>query len=145
MTNAPATAKEAYSQASPFYRAILVYEPSFLFDVKGFIDTIHSYVKNIPIYALYAEKVGEEGVYFEDCFTDNIFSSSMIYRMEEIAVKKDLPCVGDYRLAGINASVNLKNVLYFDKPVNLTKTEKKILKFLTRRKSMLLSGFSTFG
>ena len=128
----PVTSGEVFSEISPMYRAVVVIEPDFLFDVRHFIDTIHSYVKGMPVYALYQDKIGEEGRYFTECFTGNIFSSSMVNAMAKYAKRENLPCPGDYRLAGINATVDLGEILYFGKKINLTKTEAKILRFLIR-------------
>lgn len=128
----PTTLTEVFSEISPMYRAVVVIEPDFILDAKKFVETIHSYHKTIPVYAIYHDEIGEDGRYFTHCFKDNIYSSTMIYKMSDYARDNDIPRPGDYRLAGINASIELGEILYFDEKVNLTKTEAKILRFLMR-------------
>ena len=128
----PTTLAEAYREVSLLYRAVVVIDPDFLCDTKSFVDTIHSYVKSMPIYALYSKEIGKDAGYFTDYFMDNIMSKTFINRMAGYAKANGIPCPGDYRLAGINANADLPNVLYFDRNVNLTKTEAKILRFLIR-------------
>lgn len=128
----PTTLTEAFREVSPMYRAVVVIDPDFLLDTKNFIDTVHSYVKSMPVYALYSKEVGKGAHYFTGYFMDNIMSKTFINKMVDYAKKNGIRCPGDYRLAGINANADLPEVLYFDRKVDLTKTEAKILRFLIR-------------
>ena len=128
----PITASETFKEISPMYRAVVVIDPGFLADIKHFIDSIHSYVKNIPVYAVYTEPIGEEAKYFVNTISDRAYTGTLINDLADYLHDNSLPCVGDYRLAGINASADLGEVLYFDRHVDLTKTQSLILRFLLR-------------
>jgi hypothetical protein len=128
----PVSATEALSEISPLYRAVVVIEPSFLYDAESFIESIRRYVGNMPVFALYYEKIGKESVYFNHAFLDNIFSETFLLVTQKHLEGLKLNSLGDYKLAGIDASVDKSSVLCFDESVELTKTETKILRFLIR-------------
>lgn len=128
----PITVAEAYNEISPMYRAVIIIEPSFICDVAEFIGSMRKYLSNIPYFAFYYSEIGPESSYFDDSFSGDSKSGNLLTRMLEYMEKGSFSLVGDYRLAGINASIDQNEVIYFDKTVNLSKTEKMILRFLIR-------------
>ena len=60
------------------------------------------------------------------------FSASLAKRIISHANNNHLAKIGDYRLAGLDASIDFPFPIYFSSKVRLTKTETMILRFLIR-------------
>ena len=128
-----ATPHEALSEVSGIYRAALIIDPDGFPDINDYVNRLKSYKADLPVFAI-TEK--EEKSFYADIF-DCVYSyqtmtpalASMIisYANEHNRAK-----IGDYRLAGFDASSNLIGVTYFDRSVTLTKTEAMILRYLLR-------------
>ncbi len=128
-----ATPKEALSEISLMYRAVIVMEPDTLPDPKDFVKKLRSYAAEVPIFAL-SDRIGdfEHVEIFDEVFKFSTYSSILAYKMAEFSKSCGLSYIGDYRLAGISAMCDSKCTTYFDNPVPLTKTENMILRFLIR-------------
>ncbi len=128
----PAALSEGLSEIGTMYRAVVIIDPDEFPDPEDYIKRIRSYLSNIPIFALYSRKEFIHLPYFDESYTSLTYSATFISKLSEYSVKKGYSGIGDYRLAGINASPKLPSVTFFDKAVNLTKTEAMILRFLMR-------------
>lgn len=126
-----ATPAEALTEISEQYRAVLILEPENLADTEDYIRKIRSYKSNIPIFAVYGK--GHPllcSELFDGCFGDNSYSSTLVEEIVRYQIMHKLPKTAHYRLAGIDASCDKSAVTVFDKPINFTKTETMILRYL---------------
>ena len=128
-----ATPHEALSEVSEIYRAVLIINPGNFPDINDYVNRLKSYKSNLPIFALSEE---DEKPFFPDIFdgvfTKNSFTPLLASKIISFANENNRAKIGDYRLAGFDASSNLVGVTYFDKRVDLTKTEAMILRYLLR-------------
>lgn len=128
-----ATKHEAFSEISGIYRALLIVDPDSFPDINDYVNRIKSYNSKIPIFAL---SDSEEKTFYPDIF-DKVFTRHsmtplLASKIISYANQNNRAKIGDYRLAGIDASSNRVGVGYFDKNVGLTKTEAMILRYLIR-------------
>ncbi len=128
----PATPVEALSEIGTMYRAVVVLEPDTLPDARDFVKRIHSYHSTVPVFALYEGKKFESLPYFNGSYSAATYSATFASKLSAYAVSNGLPSIGDYKLAGINATPGLHDILFFNKPVKLSRTEAMILRFLIR-------------
>ena len=124
---------EALSEISELYRAVLIINPENFPDINDYVQRIKTYKSDIPVFAL--TDGNPEPFYpdiFDGIFTKPSFTPSLASRIISYANENNRAKIGDYRLAGFDASSNLVGVNYFYKKVNLTKTEAMILRYLIR-------------
>ena len=129
----PATPTEALSEISLLYRAVIVMEPQTLPDARDFVKRLRSYVRTIPIFAV--SDMIEDFKYkeiFDGIYRFSIFSSTLASKMIEVTKELGQPLMGDYRVAGINASCDMNFVSYFDRAIPFTKTEAMIVRTMVR-------------
>ena len=124
---------EALSEVSLYYRAVLVIDPETLPDPVDFIKRVRTYVRTIPIFAI-GDKLAEFPYLdaFNGKFRLSCLSSRLAWYVARYCKKNKLPCIGDYRAAGLNATCDLPSVTYFDIPVPFSKTEAMIIRLLIR-------------
>lgn len=129
----PATPTEALSEISLLYRAVIIMEPQTLPDAEDFVRRIKSYVKTMPVFAV-SDSIEEfkNKEIFDGRYKFSIFSSTLANNMIEVARSLGQPLIGDYRVAGINASCDSGRVTYFDRAIPFTKTEAMIVRILLR-------------
>ena len=126
-----ATPHEALSEISGIYRAALVINPDTFPDINDFVVRLKSYKSDLPVFAL---TDGEEKSFYADIF-DRVFTRRALTpllasKIIDYANKNNRAKIGDYRLAGFDASSHLVGVSYFDRKVSLTKTEAMIMRYL---------------
>jgi hypothetical protein len=129
----PATPAEALSEGSSIYRAALVINPDELPDPRDFVKRMRSYKTDLPIFAFCPNEINpayEE--IFDGCFTRPSVTPNIAEKIVRYANENKHARIGDYRGAGFNASSNLPVAYYFLDRLELTKTEKMILRFLIR-------------
>ena len=128
-----ATPHEALSEISEIYRAVLIINPDGFPDINDYVNRLKSYKCDLPIFALTVDD--EKTIYhdiFDGIFTKNSMTPSLASKIIGYANENHRAKIGDYRLAGIDASSNLVGVTYFDRKLSLTKTEAMILRYLLR-------------
>ncbi len=125
-----ATASQAINEISPRYRAIILLTDSQTIPTPfgAVISACAAPALKIPVFS-----IGE----FPDPRIAEVFPagaslSSVIKRVIRYLVINEKPVIGKYKCAGFDASSDSSRVMYFDKEIRLTKTEKMILRFLTR-------------
>jgi DNA-binding winged helix-turn-helix (wHTH) protein len=128
-----ATPHEALSEISNLYRAVLIFNPEGLADVKDYVKRIKSYKSDLPIFALtpYEAPIYYHDI-FEKCFPMSTFTPALANEIIDYANKNNKAKVGDYFLAGFDASNYNLGVNYFYDKIHFTKTEAMILRFLIR-------------
>ncbi|MBO7305020.1 MAG: hypothetical protein J6V09_07355 [Clostridia bacterium] len=124
------TPSEALSEISPIYRAVIIMNPRALGDEAEYLSRLRSYA-DVPIFALTDYPVAREahydGILQKDAYASKIFS----YICDcATADKRALP--GQYLLAGLDASINLRFVEYFGHAISFTRTEAMIIRTLIR-------------
>ncbi len=128
-----ATPHEALSEISEIYRAALIISPESFPDVRDYVNRIKAYKSDLPVFAL---TEGAELPCYADIFDKTFdfptFTPALAEKIIKYANDNNCARIGDYRLAGFNASSDVIGVNYFYRKVNLTKTEMMILRFLIR-------------
>ena len=127
------TPHEALSEVSTVYRAALIINPDSFPDINDYVGRLKSYKSDLPVYALTDNK--EKPFYvdiFDGIFTRNSMTPLLASKIISHANDNNRSKIGDYRLAGFDASSHLVGVSYFDRKLNLTKTEAMILRYLLR-------------
>jgi DNA-binding response OmpR family regulator len=126
-----ATPKEALSEISSIYKAVLILHPEKFADIEDYLQKLRSYDRAVPVIAITDAHLPEYvSELFDGCYPDSIYSSTLVYEIAKLQKERGLPIIGAYRLAGIDASSDRRSVCVFDKPLPFTKTEIMILKYL---------------
>ena len=128
-----ATPHEALSEVSGIYRAALIINPDVFPDVNDYVVRLRSYKSDLPVFALTNSE--ERSFYadiFDAIFTRNSLTPHLASKIIDFANENSRAKIGDYRLAGFDASSQRVGVSYFDKKIDLTKTEAMILRYLMR-------------
>ena len=124
---------EALSEVSELYRAALVISPELLADASDFVNRLKSYKSNLPIFAVTDEEFDNDTFScFDAVFRKPTFSAALAEKIIKFANEQSHARIGDYRLAGFDASSDVLGVRYFNKMLKLTKTEAMILRYLIR-------------
>lgn len=128
-----ATPSEALSEVSDLYRSVLIINPETFPDINDYVLRIKRYKSDLPIFAI---TNGEAPSYYADIFdavfTKPDFTPALAERIIDFANESNRAKIGDYYLAGFDASSHTLGVFYFHTKLNLTKTEAMILRYLIR-------------
>lgn len=120
----------AITEINPRYRAVILLSDSSMGSsaFESIIGCASSPALKIPIFS-----IGENSdPRIAEVLSDKASLSLIIKRIIRYQVINEKPVIGKYKCAGFDASQELSRILYFDRDVRLTKTEKMILRFLTR-------------
>ncbi len=124
---------KALSEICTRYRAVLLLYPEELADMNDYLDRLRLYGGNIPCFAVSDDAgVLADTFHFLRVFPTGTMSSTVAAEMVRCLCEKGYPPIGDYRLCGIDASYSLFGCYYQHKPILLTATEARILRFLIR-------------
>jgi hypothetical protein len=136
-----ATQHEALSEVSDLYRAALILNPERFADIIDYVKRIKSYKSDLPVFAL---TTSDPPSYYPDvfdgCFAIPTFTPALARNIIEYANENNRARIGDYYLAGFDASSHNLGVNYFYDNVSFTKTEAMILRFLIRKYPLPTSG-----
>ena len=119
----------ALSEISPIYSAVIIINPDKLADKDDYVARLRSYA-DVPIFALCEEDSVENRIIFNGVITKTHYASKILMHLIKYAEENGSKIPGRYRLAGIDASIELNTSTYFDKPMQFTKTETMILRTL---------------
>lgn len=128
----------AISDVTNRFRAILITSMEKIINPEELILNLKRYSLGAPIFALSEEKdtsiIRKQRIFsmLDGVFYENSYSSTVLTSIVEYQKKNKLPIMGEYKLAGIDASVFYKCATYFDEPINFSKTELLILRYLIR-------------
>ena len=126
----PCVPKDALSEISTLYKAVLVIDPEDLPDPKDFIKKMHA-LANVPIFAISDNpRAIPSAEYFDKVYKKAILSSTLVVNIIEYLKQENRPCIGEYRLAGIDTSFYLKTPTFYFHDIDLTKTERMIMNYL---------------
>ena len=121
----------ALSEISMMYRAVLIMNPQKLPDEKDYIKALRSYAGKTPVFAMSERQILDDSLY-DMTFQEDITSARLLVAMAEYCENKGYLPLGEYMLSGINASIYLGGVTYYNDVIHFTKTETLILRLLIR-------------
>ena len=125
------TPHEALSEISTEYRAVLIMNPDLLADKQDFTTRLRSYA-DIPIFAITKAPDEIDEIIFDSTIRSAAYAAVAYRCICDYTESHGLRSPGSYKLAGINASVNLYAPIFFNKGLPFTKTETMILRALIR-------------
>lgn len=124
-------AKDAFSEISDLYRAVLILSPSEIPSPESYLKELLPYLNNVPLFAL--GKVDTNLLsYFSDVYSNDTYLSETLLKIVNYSYENDIPRPGEYKLSGIDLSYGLSVPKYYDQPFNLTRTQSMIVRFLIR-------------
>lgn len=125
---------QGLGEVSPMYRAVIMLFPEKFADIRDYIDRVRTYSSVIPIFGVTdnRDQIGRYEKYFSAIYKYSTLSAHLASKMAEYCRSQNQPHIGDYRLAAINATADRDEVEFFGIPIELTKSEKMILRFLMR-------------
>lgn len=124
----PATPANALSESQKGFRSVLFIDGND--EYEELVSSIRAYSIDLPIFSISKGDPSRLSSFFDREFIYNGYISSLICDIADYQKAHSLPLIGTYRLSGIDASVNLGDLLFFDKTVHLTKTELMIFRYL---------------
>lgn len=126
------TPELAAKEISNRHRAILFVHPKSIYSAQEIVDLARTYSLDTSVFAIMDEDNcnSELASVFDKVFTDGTLSSKIFYDILTYQTDRGKGSIGTYRLAGIESSVHNSRTTYFDTPINLTKTETMILRYL---------------
>ena len=124
-----ATPVEALSEISNLYNAVIIINPDVLSSPDDFCRRLRSYA-SVPIFAVAENCTVADSIIFDGIIKRTSYASSIFKFISEYAYSNSLRSPGDYKLAGIDAAVDISIPMYFNKPLPFTKTETMILRTL---------------
>lgn len=128
-----ATPHEALSEVSDLYRAVLIINPAAFPDINDYVGRIKSYKSDLPVFAITDSPAPTAySDIFDGVFTRSQFTPSLAEKIIDFANKHNRARIGDYHLAGFDASSHRLGVHFFHTAIPLTKTEAMILRYLIR-------------
>lgn len=128
---AATTPHEALSEISTNYRAAVIVNPDTLADKEDFVRRIRSYA-DIPLFAITKHPDSLDELLFERIIKNSSYAAKIYRYICEYTDANGFRTPGSYKLAGINASINLYAPMYFNKTLPFTKTETMILRTLIK-------------
>ena len=112
----------AFSEISLMYRAVLVMNPYKLPDEKDYIKALRSYAGKLPVFAISNREIANKELY-DMTFPEDITSSKLLLAILDYCEEHNHLLPGEYMLSGMNASIDLGGVTYFNDVIPFTKTE----------------------
>lgn len=132
-----ATPHQALNEINNRYRAILLCDAEKSGCDDEYLRSIRRASLGAPVFALCDDRnehIAEHGhsSLIDEYFDSKIFSSTLYDKIEKYQVNNGLPVLGQYRLAGLDASVRLSSVNLYGEQIPFSKTETMILRYLMR-------------
>lgn len=124
-----ASPTEALSEISAFHSAVIIINPDGLSSPEDYCRRLRSYA-HVPIFAISETPTRTDSLIFDGILKRTSYASRIFKFISEYAYSNSLRAPGSYKLAGIDASVDISIPMYFDKPLPFTKTETMILRTL---------------
>ena len=125
------TPHEALSEISTNFRAAVVMNPDALADKEDFVRRIRSYA-DIPLFAITKYPDAADKILFDSIIKSGSFASKIYRSIVDYTEEHGLRKPGSYKLAGIDASIQLYAPMYFNRGLPFTKTETMILRALIK-------------
>ena len=120
---------EAFSEISTAYSAVAIMNPSALADKEDFVSRLRLYAK-LPIFAISDTRDASDDLIFDGTVYGTPYASKILNFITDFCRRRGLRVPGAYKLAGIDASVDLTTPAYYNRALSFTKTELMILRAL---------------
>lgn len=125
--------KEALSEISPLYRAVLIANPSALPCPEEYIEKLRTLCAEAQIFSLCQDPEDAAlSPLFKMAFDGDAYSSHVLSEIRRLQIAEGLSPLGSYALAGLSLHCNERTARYCDTPIDFTKTETMILRYLIR-------------
>lgn len=125
------TPRDAISEYTPTYKAILVTNPSSIPLIEDFIEKLRGYLGRTPIFSISSpDEVSKYASLFTKSFECGIYSSDLAKAIMEYSVDNGINPIGNYMLAGLDARCDRQSITYLGNSLELTKTQSMILRTL---------------
>lgn len=125
--------KEALSEISLIFRAVLICNPSALPCPEEYVERLHALCGEIKIFAL-SQCPADTALssLFAMTFDADSYSSHILSEIRKLQSREGLPLLGSYGLAGLMLDCNARAASYCGRSIAFTKTETMILRYLIR-------------
>ena len=120
---------ETFSEISTSYSAVIIMNPSVLADKEDFVSRLRLYAK-LPIFAISDTRAAGDDLIFDGTIYGSPYASKILKSVTDFCRQRGLRIPGTYKLAGIDASVDLTTPAYYNRAMPFTKTELMILRTL---------------
>lgn len=125
--------KEALSEISLCYRAVLLCHPSELPCPEEYVTRLKSFAGGVPIFSLSENDADAALAHLFACtFRADCYSSRVLMGIRAYQTENNMPILGSYTLAGLCLDCDAKSHTYCDIAMDFTKTETMILRYLIR-------------
>ena len=125
------TPKDAISEFTPIYKAILVTNPDGIPLIEDFMKKLRGYVGTTPVFSLSRpENISKHSYLFDKSFEAGAYSSLIAGDIIEYARDNGVSPIGSYILSGIDARCDRQYVTYLGNSLSLTKTQAMIVRTL---------------
>ena len=122
------TPREAVFRLGTEFCAIILLSPNSLADLSDFVSRLRDSALATPIFALFENPAVFESSRLFDAVYKNGYVSELIDNIRDYCRAHALKVPGDFRIAGIDVSISLREASYLWRDISLTKTEKMILR-----------------
>ena len=129
------TPERASSEVSNRFRAILITSPEKMGGLDEYVSMLKRFSLGAPVFALYSDKNRfDEAESAADPFNKVFYGTGISYDLIFGIIKyqkcRGMKPIGNYKILGMNISIFTDRTLFFDVPMNFTKTETMIIRFL---------------
>ena len=128
--------EKIFNNISNRYNAIIISEPEKISSIEEVISYVKEYSFGAPIFALSSNPLMKskneffDYTLFDKVFPYDIYSSEAVKDILTYQNENGKNLIGDYKLAGIDASIFSNEITYFGTPLKFTKTETMIVRYL---------------
>ena len=119
----------ALGEFSNLYTAIIVSNPERFPDIEDYVRRLRMIDERTMIFSI-SKGVNPHPEIFNLNFKNNIYSTTLAKKMIAYSEKNRLKAIGIYRTNDLSLSAGFPSPTYKGKPIEFSKTELRILKFL---------------
>ena len=126
------TPELAANELSNRHSAVMFIHPENINSIRELVEIAKTYSLSSSVFDI-SDGCDMDPKLYSSCdmvLDDSALSSNILYNIIDYQNKRGMSPLGTYRLAGIDASITNASASYFDTPLELTRIESMILKFL---------------
>ena len=122
---------EALKEIAPRYHAVVLIDPEKFPDHIDFIKLIHSYQREMPIFALTDRPdLLPHPELFADIESNNVRSAEYAYKMYDCLSRMGKPPIGIYNAGEVRSVCDMDHITYYGIRLDFTKMESAIIRFI---------------
>lgn len=123
--------RDALSEISPQYHAVVLINPEQFPDYQNYIDRIHAYDSDMPVFALSDHpELLPHPERFADIASNDIRSADLVYKIWKYASKHDKYPIGIYKAGYLKSIADIPYMTFHGIRIDFTKTQKLIIRYL---------------